>query len=285
MSPSAPTADPTLRREAFAGVKGKNVLVTGGSSGIGQAIAVRFAEHGANVAINYLTTPDEAADTEQQVQACINRVQQHGVRDVLVQADVSVEDDVVRMVGEAAERLGGIDVLVNNAGIQISRPSDELSSAHFDKVLAVNLRGAFLCAREAIKRFLADGNGGSIVNVSSVHQVIPKPSYLGYSVSKGGMQNLTRTLALEYAERGIRVNGVGPGATVTPINRAWIDDPVKRRQVEEHIPMQRAGDADEMAGVTAFLASDDAAYITGQTIFVDGGLTLFADFREPWSSE
>jgi glucose 1-dehydrogenase len=246
---------------------------------------VRFAEHGANVAINYLTTPDEAADTEQQVQACVNRVQQHGVRDVLVQADVSDEDDVVRMVGEAAERLGGLDVLVNNAGIQISRPSEALSSAHFDKVLAVNLRGAFLCAREAIKRFLDDGRGGSIVNVSSVHQVIPKPSYLGYSVSKGGMQNLTRTLALEYAERGIRVNGVGPGATVTPINRAWIDDPVKREMVESHIPMRRAGTADEMAGVCCFLASDDAAYITGQTIFVDGGLTLFPSFREPWSSE
>jgi glucose 1-dehydrogenase len=285
MSSSTPTVEPTLRREAFAGVKGKNVLVTGGSSGIGQAIAVRFAEHGANVAINYLTTPDEAADTEQQVQACVNRVQQQGVRDVLVQADVSDEDDVVRMVGEAAERLGGLDVLVNNAGIQISRPSEELSSAHFDRVLAVNLRGAFLCAREAIKRFLADGTGGSIVNVSSVHQLIPKPNYLGYSVSKGGMQNLTRTLALEYAERGIRVNGVGPGATVTPINRAWIDDPVKREMVESHIPMRRAGTSDEMAGVCCFLASDDAAYITGQTIFVDGGLTLFPSFREPWSSE
>jgi glucose 1-dehydrogenase len=285
MSSTAPTADPTLRREAFAGVKGKNVLVTGGSSGIGQAIAVRFAEHGANVAINYLTTPDEAADTAEQVHACVNRVQQQGVRDVLVQADVSNEDDVVRMVGEAAERLGGIDVLINNAGIQISRPSEELSSAHFDKVLAVNLRGAFLSAREAIKRFLADGNGGSIVNVSSVHQLIPKPNYLGYSVSKGGMQNLTRTLALEYAASGIRVNGVGPGATVTPINRAWIDDPVKRDMVESHIPMRRAGTADEMAGVCCFLASDDAAYITGQTIFVDGGLTLFPSFREPWSSE
>jgi glucose 1-dehydrogenase len=285
MSSSAPTAEPTLRREAFAGVKGKNVLVTGGSSGIGQAIAVRFAEHGANVAINYLTTPDEAADTEQQVQACVNRVQQQGVRDVLVQADVSDEDDVVRMVGEAADRLGGLDVLVNNAGIQISRPSEELSSAHFDKVLAVNLRGAFLCSREAIRRFLVDDRGGSIVNVSSVHQLIPKPNYLGYSVSKGGMQNLTRTLALEYAERGIRVNGVGPGATVTPINRAWIDDPVKREMVESHIPMRRAGTSDEMAGVCCFLASDDAAYITGQTIFVDGGLTLFPSFREPWSSE
>jgi len=278
------TVDPTLRREGFPGLKGKNVLVTGGSSGIGQAIAVRFAEHGANVAINYLTTADEAAMTEEQVHACVHKVKQHGVRDVLVAGDVSDEQDVVRMVGQAAERLGALDILVNNAGIQISRPTEELTSSQFDKVLAVNLRGSFLCAREAIKHFLA-GDGGSIVNVSSVHQMIPKPNYLGYSVSKGGMQNLTRTLALEYAGLRIRVNGVGPGATVTPINRAWIDDPVKRAQVEEHIPMRRAGDADEMAGVTCFLASDLAAYVTGQTIFVDGGLTLFPSFATPWSSE
>jgi glucose 1-dehydrogenase len=267
------------------GLAGKNVLVTGGSSGIGQAIAVRFAEFGANVAINYLRQPEEAHDTEDMVHACVHRVRQEGVRDVLVGGDVSDEDDVVRMVGEAADALGGIDVLVNNAGIQISRPSAELSSADFDRVLAVNLRGSFLCAREAIRHLLGDDKTGSIVNVSSVHQLIPKPGYLGYSASKGGMQNLTRTLALEYAGQGIRVNGIGPGATVTPINRAWIDDPVKRAQVEEHIPMRRAGDADEMAGVTCFLASDLAAYITGQTIFVDGGLTLFPSFSTPWSSE
>ncbi len=284
MTHTIPTADPALRREGMPGLKGKNVLVTGGSSGIGQAIAVRFAEHGANVAINYLTTAEEAAGTEEQVHACVNKVQQHGVRDVLVQGDVSNEDDVTRMVAEAAERLGGLDILINNAGIQISRASEELSSAHFDKVLAVNLRGAFLCAREAIKQFL-DGDGGSIVNVSSVHQMIPKPNYLGYSVSKGGMMNLTRTLALEYGGRGVRVNGIGPGATITPINRAWVDDPVKAEMVTRHIPMLRAGTADEMAGVACFLSSDDAAYITGQTIFIDGGLTLFADFREPWSSE
>src|ERR687888_345852 len=285
MSQTVPTADPLARREAFAGLKGKNVLVTGGSSGIGQAIAVRFAEHGANVAINYLTTPDEAAGTEEQVHACVRKVRQEGVRDVLVQGDVSSEDDVVRMVADAVEGLGSLDILVNNAGIQISRPSAELSSADFDRVLAVNLRGSFLAAREAIKHFLSTETAGSIVNISSVHQLIPKPNYLGYSASKGGMQNLTRTLALEYAGQGIRVNGVGPGATVTPINRAWIDDPVKRAQVEEHIPMRRAGDADEMAGVTCFLASDLAAYITGQTIFVDGGLTLFPSFATPWSSE
>jgi glucose 1-dehydrogenase len=279
------TATAESRQETPRGLKGKNVLVTGGSSGIGQAIAVRFAEYGANVAINYLTTADEAADTEERVHACVNQVRQTGVKDVLVQGDVSKEEDVVRMVEETVEGLGGIDVLVNNAGIQVSQPSDQLESSAFDKVIAVNLRGAFLCARESIKRFLEDERGGVIINVSSVHQEIPKPDYLGYSASKGGMQNLTKTLALEFADRGIRVNGLGPGATVTPINRAWIDDPVKREQVESHIPMRRAGTADEMGGVACFLASDDAAYITGQTIFVDGGLTLYPSFREPWSSE
>jgi glucose 1-dehydrogenase len=246
---------------------------------------VKFAESRANVAINYRRSADEAGDTEQQVHDCVNRVRQNGARDVLVRGDVSQEEDVVRMVGSAAGELGGIDVLVNNAGIQVSRHSDELASEDFDKVLAVNIRGAFLCAREAIRHFLDAGKPGVIVNVSSVHQLIPKPGYLGYSVSKGGMQNLTRTLALEFAGRGIRVNGIGPGATVTPINRAWIDDPVKREQVESHIPMRRAGTAEEMGAVACFLASDDAAYITGQTIFVDGGLTLFPSFAVPWSSE
>jgi glucose 1-dehydrogenase len=279
------TTAPEPIREELRGLQGKNVLVTGGSSGIGQAIAVRFAEFGANVAINYLRGPEEAQMTEDQLRACVSKVQRSGVRDVLVQGDVSREDDVIRMFEAAVDGLGGLDVLVNNAGIQISRPSHELSAEDFDKVIGVNLRGAFLCAREAIKRFLAAGTGGSIINISSVHQRIPKPNYLGYSVSKGGMQNLTTTLALEYAAQGIRVNAIGPGATITPINRAWVDDPVKAAMVTEHIPIPRAGTADEMAGVACFLASDDAAYITGQTIFVDGGLTLYADFREPWSSE
>jgi glucose 1-dehydrogenase len=267
------------------GLKGKNVLITGGTSGIGQAIAVRFAEYGANIAINYLRSPEDAQETEEKVHACLASVRQTGVRDVLVSGDISKEEDVIAMVGGAVEQLGGLDVLVNNAGIQLSRPSHALSATDFDKVVGVNLRGSFLCAREAIKGFLETGTPGVVINISSVHQLIPKPNYLGYSTSKGGMQNLTRTLALEYAGQGIRVNAIGPGATVTPINRAWIDDPVKRKMVEQHIPMERAGTADEMAGVTCFLASDDAAYITGQTIFVDGGLTLFADFREPWSSE
>src|SRR5437763_12515397 len=154
ISRAAPTVDPRLRRGGMPGLRGKNVLITGGTSGIGQATAVRFAEYGANVAINYLTTPQEAAGTEEQVHACLRKVRQHGVRDVLVHGDVSSEDDVVEMVREAAARLDGLDILINNAGIQISSPSEQLDSAEFDQVLAVDLRGSFLCAREAVKRFL-----------------------------------------------------------------------------------------------------------------------------------
>jgi glucose 1-dehydrogenase len=183
------------------------------------------------------------------------------------------------------DKLGGLDILVNNAGIQIPADSHELSMDAFDRVLAVNLRGAYVAARAAIRHFLALQKPGVIINISSVHQIIPKPRFLGYSVSKGGMQNLTRTLALEYAGRGIRVNAIGPGATITPINRAWVDDPEKSAEVLKHIPMGRTGTSEEMAAVTAFLASDEAAYITGQTLFVDGGLTLYPDFRVAWSSE
>jgi glucose 1-dehydrogenase len=275
------------------GLKGKNVLVTGGSSGIGQAIAIRFGEEGANVAINYRKGLEEAQHTEEAIRErvaeavdhCMHRIQDTGVRTMLVQADVSSEADVNRMFDEMFATLGGIDILINNAGFQVPGDSESITTESFDRVLGTNLRGAFLCAQRAIRHFLEQGKPGVIINVSSVHQEIPKPRFLSYSVSKGGMQNLTRTLALEYAGRGIRVNAVGPGATVTPINRAWVDDPEKRAMVESHIPMGRAGTSEEMAAVTAFLCSDEAAYITGQTLYVDGGLTLFPDFRTAWSSE
>lgn len=272
----------------FLGLDGKNVLVTGGSSGIGQAIAVRFGEEGANVGINYLKVLEDARETEDMVEAvqrCQTQVEDCGVETHLVQADVTNGNDVERMIQSTIDTLGGIDVLVNNAGIQISSPTHETEVEEFDKVMEVNLRGAFLCAREAIRHWRAEDKPGCIVNVSSVHQEIPKPKYIGYSCSKGGMQNLTRTLALEYADEGIRVNAIAPGATITPINRAWVEDPEKKQQVEDHIPMGRAGDADEMAAVAAFLSSKEAGYITGQTIYIDGGLTLYPDFREAWSSE
>jgi glucose 1-dehydrogenase len=248
-----------------------------------------MAAEGTHVAINYRRTREDAAETDEMVHeaiaTCQKEVARHGVNHILVQADVSNGNDVRSMVEETTERLGGVDILINNAGIQIAGDSHEIDVDTFDKVLAVNVRGAFLCAREAIQHFLAEEKPGVIVNISSVHQIIPKPRFIGYAVSKGGMQNLTRTLALEYAGRGIRVNAVGPGATITPINRSWIDDPEKKEMVESHIPMGRAGTAEEMAAVTAWLCCDDAAYITGQTLFVDGGLTLYPDFRAAWSSE
>src|SRR5207245_11550701 len=166
---------------------------------------------------------------------------------------------------------GRLHILINNAGIQQPTPSHELTEETFNRIINVNVNGTFLCSREAIRHFLSRPGGGAIVNNTSVHEIIPKPKYLPYSVSKGGMENLTKSLALEYAGQGIRVNAVGPGAVVTPINKAWIDNPKARGEVESHIPMGRAAAADEIASVFAFLASAEASYITGQTIFACGG--------------
>jgi glucose 1-dehydrogenase len=271
------------------GLAGKTALVTGGSSGIGQAIAERLGAEGVRVAINYVGRPEGAVATaeaiERSLDACMCSLRDQGTHPLLVEADVSDDASVRQMFEQVVTEFGQLDFLVNNAGIQTAADSDLLDIAAFDRVLAVNLRGSFLCAQQHVRHLVTEGRQGAIVNVSSVHQEIPKPRFVGYSVSKGGMQNLTRTLALEYASRGIRVNAVAPGATVTPINRAWIDDPDKRAQVESHIPMRRAGTSEEMAAVAAFLFSDEAGYMTGQTLFVDGGLTLYPSFESTWSSE
>ena len=207
-----------------------------------------------------------------------------GGREIIVQADVSNEEQVQAHVRRDHRRVRPS----GRAGQQRrhpearAQPRDE--AADFDRVLSVNLRGPFLCSREALRHFLSREGGGVILNNSSVHEIIPKPKYLPYSVSKGGMENLTKSLALEYADRGIRVNAVGPGAVVTPINKAWIDNPKARGEVESHIPMGTRRDAGEIAAVFAFLASDEASYITGQTLFACGGLTLYPEFRVAWSS-
>jgi glucose 1-dehydrogenase len=177
-----------------------------------------------------------------------------------------------------------LDCLVNNAGFQKEQPSEALDVDTYRRILDVNLTGAVICAQKALAHFVARGGGGNIINCSSVHQIIPKPGFLAYSISKGAMASLTRTLALEFAGRGIRVNAVGPGAIETPINAAWTGDPAKRAAVEAHIPLGRVGTPEEIAAVFAFLASDEASYITGQTIYACGGLTLFGEFRDNWAS-
>ncbi|MFN0167130.1 MAG: glucose 1-dehydrogenase [Bryobacteraceae bacterium] len=263
---------------------GKNAFITGGSSGIGQAIAIRYAEEGANVAINYRTRPDDAETTLSHIREIQSQLGISGLKAIAVRGDVSLETDVQVMFRDIIEAFGTLDIVVNNAGIQKPCPSHEIEMADFDRVLNVNLRGTFLCAREALRHFVDKRIRGVILNNSSVHEIIPKPKYLSYSMTKGGIENLTRTLALEYAELGIRVNAVGPGAVITPINKAWIDNPKAKAEVESHIPMGRAAQASEIASVFAFLASEDASYITGQTIFACGGLTLYPEFRVAWSS-
>jgi glucose 1-dehydrogenase len=264
-------------------LEGRNALITGAATGIGQAIALRFAQEGANVVINYRDGKEEAATTQALVRKARGG-EANGHREITVQADISNEDEVRNLFATVVREFGSIDIVVNNAGIQKVAPSHEIELADFDRVLNVNLRGAFLCAREGIRHFLDRGKRGVILNNSSVHEMIPKPKYLPYSISKGGMENLTKSLALEYADQGIRVNAVGPGAVVTPINSAWTGNAKARGEVESHIPMGRAAEASEIAAVFAFLASDDASYITGQTIFACGGLTLYPEFRAAWSS-
>ena len=265
------------------GLKGKNVLVTGASSGIGQAIAIRFAEEGANVAVNYYRGEEDADETLKQMRAASAEagITPGTLKDMKVQADVSKEESVASMFEQVIATFGGLDILINNAGMQGQGASHEIPLSKFDKMIDINMRGAFLCARKAIAHFL-DNGGGVIVNDSSVHELIPRPQYVGYTMSKGGMRAMTRTLALEYARDNIRINSFAPGATLTPIN-PWKDDPERKADIESHIPMGRAAQSEEMAAIAAFLASDDAAYITGQTLFVDGGLSLFPSFRTPWT--
>ncbi|MGH6887456.1 MAG: glucose 1-dehydrogenase [Geminicoccales bacterium] len=263
---------------------GKFALVTGASRGIGQAVAVRFAAEGATVGIDYIGAEAAAQETLRQARAASQNGGWPADGHRTVKADVADPQAATALVDQVVKAWGRLDVLVNNAGIQSAAPSHEFPLDEYRRTLDVNLTGALVCAQAAIRHFLSRPGGGVILNCSSVHEIIPKPGYVAYSLSKGGLGNLTRTLALEYADRGIRVNGVGPGATLTDMNSAWANDPKARRDVESHIPMRRAATPEEIAGVFAFLASDDASYVTGQTIYACGGLTLYGDFQTNWSS-
>jgi glucose 1-dehydrogenase len=266
------------------GLRGKNVLITGASSGIGEAAVIRFGQEGANVAINYHSGADRAKKIEESFKKSCDAIAKSGCKTLLVKADVSKLSEVKKMFKQVIDSWGKVDILINNAGIQKQAPSHEMLLEDFMKVISVDLIGPYYCCRQAIRHFLSRKDGGIILNNSSVHQLIPKPEFISYSLAKGSLDNLTRTLALEYADKNIRINTVAPGAISTPIN-PWRKDPKAKEEVESHIPMGRVGASEEIAGVFAFLASDDASYITGQTIFVDGGLTLFPEFKTAWSSE
>ncbi len=263
---------------------GKFVLITGASRGIGRAVAERFADEGATVAVNHVR--DDAA--AQAVLADLHRRDAEAARPRrdhrAVEADVSDEAAVVSMFGTIVAGWGRLDGLVNNAGIQSETPGEGFDKAVFERIIAVDLTGAALCARELIAHALRRPGGGFIVNTTSVHEVIPKPGWSAYAAAKAGLAHLTRTLALEFADRGIRVNAVAPGAVITDINASWAFDAEKRAAVESHIPMGYAAAPEQIAPLYVFLASEEASYVTGQTFTACGGLTLYGDFKKNWSS-
>jgi glucose 1-dehydrogenase len=249
-------------------LSGKNALVTGSSRGIGRGIAERFAREGASVAINYVGSAQAAEQARAAVEAA-------GARAVILPANVGSAADVQRLVQAAAEALGPLDILVNNAGVEAHAPFWEVTEADYDRVLDVNLKGAFFAAQAMTRHLQATRRPGRIINISSVHEELPFPNFAAYCASKGGLRMLTRNLAVELGPLGITVNNIAPGAIETPINTALLNDPVKLASLQRQIPLGRLGQPEDVAGLAVFLASDEAAYVTGATFFVDGGLSVF----------
>jgi glucose 1-dehydrogenase len=261
-------------------LRGQKALVTGASSGIGKAIALHLAQEGADVVVNYLGSEAAAHDV-------VAAIRSNGGNAVAVQADVSKEDHVQTMFRQMFEAFGTIDILVNNAGLQQDAPFDEMTLAEWQKVIDVNLTGQFLCAREAIREFKRRGvvpaisnAAGKIIGISSVHEVIPWGGHVNYAASKGGVMLMNKSIAQEIAPYRIRVNSVCPGAIRTPINRSAWETPEAYDKLMELIPYKRIGEPEDIARVVAWLASDDADYITGVSLFADGGMTLYPGFAE-----
>jgi glucose 1-dehydrogenase len=247
-------------------LSGKNVLVTGSSQGIGQAIVLKFAEEGADVVVDYVTHPDTAKET-------VQLAQKFGRRAVAVQGNVGKVADAKRVVEESVAALGGLDILVNNAGVERRAPFWEDTEADYDLVLDVNLKGDFFTTQAFVQHRLAVKQPGKVINVSSVHEELPFPHFTSYCASKGGMKMMTRNLSVELAPFGITINNIAPGAIETPINTALLNNPAQLKALLDNIPLARLGKTSDVAGVAVFLGSSDSDYITGTTIVVDGGLT------------
>lgn len=246
-------------------LQGKVALVTGSSGGIGQAIAIRFAQEGADVVINYSRNVQGAHETLAAVQAA-------GRRGHIIQADVSVVSEIRQLLAGAIQHFGQLDILVNNAGIEREAPFWEVTEEEYDQVLNLNLKGVFFATQAMVKHLLETKRPGKIINISSVHEDLPFPRFASYCASKGGVRMLTRTLAVELGRFGITINAIAPGAIETPINTKLLNDPQKLGALLQQIPLGRLGQPYDVAGLAVFLASTDADYVTGATYFVDGGL-------------
>ena len=258
---------------------GQKALVTGGSSGIGRAIAVSLAGAGADVLVNYHSGEEAAHEVVREIEA-------KGVKAIPYGADVSKEDQAQGMFQAMHDTFGAIDILINNAGLQRDAPFDEMSLHDWNMVIGVNLTGQFLCAREAVRAFKRQGvrqgvscAAGKIISVSSVHEIIPWAGHVNYAASKGGIMMMTRSIAQEVAPYRIRVNAIAPGAIRTPINtEAWAT-PEAYNDLMKLIPYKRIGEPEEIGRAAVWLASDDADYITGVSLFIDGGMTLYPGFE------
>jgi glucose 1-dehydrogenase len=259
-------------------LKGQSALVTGANSGIGLAVAKELAMDGANVVVNYVTHPEAA-------QEVVDDIKANGGNAIALQADVSKEDQVQSMFQAMYKEFGTIDILVNNAGLQKDSPFEEMTLLQWQTVIDINLTGQFLCAREAAREFIRRGvvpersvAAGKIICMSSVHEVIPWGGHVNYATSKGGIMMLMKSMAQELAPKKIRVNSIGPGAIQTPINKSAWDTPEALNSLLTLIPYNRIGKPEDIGKLAAWLACDESDYITGTTIFCDGGMTLYPGF-------
>ncbi len=259
-----------MQNSTLGSLTNRVALVTGASSGIGKAIAQRLASEGAIVYINYRGQASKAKSLAAQIQA-------KGGLGIPIRADISKESDIKKMFQKITSDQKRLDILVNNAGLESKAPILKMKTKDWDLVINTNLRGSFLCARAAAQ-MMAKRKTGVIINISSVHETIPWGGYAHYCASKSGIMMLTKTMALELASLNIRVNNIAPGAISTPINDSWIHKPAIKKVVLDKIPEQRIGTPEEVAGAVSYLVSDEARYITGISLFIDGGMTLYSSF-------